>query len=382
MADEMVSEDVIVNETNEAMDDISWDNIEETSPILQEEEESQDEEMEVIEEDSEEVDEESDDSDEVEDGEEVSKDTDSEEKEEEEESSSLSLDELDDDAKITVKVDGELQEVTIKEFKSGISGQKALARKWTEVDKVHKQNQEDIAAVNEYVNTFSEKMKGGSALDAMNYLGSFSGMGPHQIKQSLISALMPEIERMGLLSQSEIDLEYQKAENAFLKEKSERDSVMSEKKQAQENFQKLINDTKSEHQIEDSEWDSAISYLDKHLDAGEPITPELVVDYVKYDRASQQADTLLNVEGENLLNDDNLEVMTQIILDNPSFTQEDLEEVVREGLAIAKKDAIEKEAARRSQKAEAKKKQTKQVETDFDVHRNEYDEEIESLYDL
>ena len=205
--------------------------------------------------------------------------------------------------------------------------------KWTEVDRTHKQNQKDIEEINSYVNTFSEKMKGGSALDAMNYLGSFSGMGPHQIKASLIKSLMPEIERMGLLSQSEIDLEYQKEENAFMKEMNERNSVMSEQKQAQENFNKLISDTKAEHSIEDGEWNDAISYLDKHLDPDEPITPELVTDYVQYNRASTQAETLLNLDGENLINDDNVDVMTKIILDNPSFTQEDLEEVVKEGFS-------------------------------------------------
>ena len=53
---------------------------------------------------------------------------DAEEEDEEVESKALSIDELDDDAKISVKVDGEMQEITIKEFKSGISGEKAMAR--------------------------------------------------------------------------------------------------------------------------------------------------------------------------------------------------------------------------------------------------------------
>lgn len=381
MSGDIEVEDVGSEVVEEAYSDSEWDDIEETAPSMDEDENDEESEIEAKgdEVESDDVKDESDDikassKDDEDDSE------DSEESEEDsEEAKSLNLDDLDENATLTIKVDGEMEEISIKDYKSGISGQKALARKWSEVNNVHQQNQKDIKDVNEYVNTFSEKMKEGNTLEAMAYLGSFSGMGQHQIKASLIKSLMPEIERMGLLSQSEIDLEYQKQESAHITEQRERDNVQNSQRQAQENLNQIVSDTKSQHSIEDTEWDDAISYLDKHLDAGEAITPELVTEYVQYERASVQAESLLTaVEGENLFTDTNMDVLQKIILDNPEFTEADLKEVVQEGMRIAKEQAVEEKAEVSNKKIEkrAKSKKTNNNDSQFAPLQDEYGDEI------
>ncbi len=373
-----------------SMEDMDWDNIEETAPDLEVEkgeedvQSSDDNKVEDVEASSADKSGEPEEKPKEEESAPVEEADDKEVKEEEkEESKALSIEDMDDDAVLSVKVDGEMQEISLKEFKSGISGQKALSQKWSEVDRVHKQNQKDIKDVNDYVNTFSSKMKEGDALAAMEYLGSFSGMGGHQIKASLIKALMPDIERMGIMSQSEIDLEYQTADNSFLKEQREQDLVKQDERQASENLNRLVTETRNSLSIEDNEWNDAIDYLDKHLDKDQAITPELVGEYVQFERAGSQAEVLLkDVEGENLFNDVNMDALQQVILDNPNFTEEDLKEVVAESFKMAKNNAVEEKIGKQAVTKKVSGKQTKSEEQEFSHITDEYGEEVLDFADL
>ena len=381
------------SEVNNEQTEMDWDNIEETAPSVEPEEDSS-ESVESKDSPKAEVKEEVKDEEETLDNvgdnppeADKSADNDASEAEEsEEKGKALSIADMDDDALISVKVDGELQEISLKEFKSGISGQKAVAQKFAEVDRVHKQNQSDIKEINEYVNTFSSKMKEGSALEAMEYLSSFSGMGSHQIKASLIKALMPDIERMYGMDQSEIDLEYSQKENTYLTEQRERDSKLSEQRQAEENLNSQVREVRDSLKAEDTEWNDAIAYLDKHLEPEKAITPELVGEYVTYARTEKQAESLLSgIEGENLINDNNMNALQQIIMDNPEFTEEDLKDIVVESMAIAKKgvveEKIEKVSAIKKSTATTKKK-TKQEDQEFSPILDELGDEILDFADL
>ena len=269
-----------------------------------------------------------------------------------EEVKSLDINELGDDATVKVKVDGELQEISLKEFKNGISGSKAIAQKFNELDRAKKEYETEISAVNEYVNTFGEKMRQGDTMGALEYLGSFSGMGPHQIRQQLINGLLPEIERLNSLSQSEIDLEYQRAETDYIKQQRESEQQRYQQEQAQAELHSKITEVRDSLSIEDAEWEAAIASLDERLPADQQITPELVGQEVQMFRAYDRAESVIGQIDENLLNDTNIEILMDTITDYPHFTEEELIDLCKEAFGVAQESLVEEKISKQVKKAE------------------------------
>ena len=74
-------------------------------------------------------------------------------------SDAIDISKLSDDQKIKVKVDGEEQEITLKEYKNGISGQKAIQKRFNEVDNERKSLQAEIDNINKYVADLGNTMK-------------------------------------------------------------------------------------------------------------------------------------------------------------------------------------------------------------------------------
>lgn len=245
-----------------------------------------------------------------------------------------------------VKIDGEDTFVPLSELGNDYSGQKALQQRFTEFDRKEKEYQSEVAEVEKYVDVFAEKMKTGDALAAMSYLGEFSGIAPYQIKRQLIEQLAPEIERMAEMSGPELQAQYAKEENEYLKQTLESEREGMESKQAQEELSSHIQSVRETHGIEDSEWDQAITYLQEHEEHLRAQNPELVMDaefvadFVMDQRAYGRAEGALEDAGVNL-SDDGVEELLGYLQDtayrNPDFTQDDLVELVK----VARKQAVE-----------------------------------------
>ena len=365
-----------MSEAAEQITDLSieneWDSLEDDAPTLEEvsddNEEIESEEIEATDEDSE-ISAEEDSKEDVE----VPAETESKSEEEDtgstEEVKSLDINELDDDATVKVKVDGELQEISLKEFKNGISGSKAIAQKFTELDQAKKQYENELSSVNEYINSFAGKMKSGDAIGALEYLGSFAGMGSHQIRSKLIEGLLPEIQRLEGMSQPEIDLEYQRQETEYLKQRQELEQQQYQKEQSDLALQREITTAKQELGIEDAEWLEAIDYLDQSLPADQQITVDKVTEFVTVNRADIKAESTLAKVGENYVTDTHVDALRDIILQNPEFTDEDLVEIVNSAFADAQNQAVEEQIQEQTVKTEKVKATPKQ-----EVNNNQFEE--------
>lgn len=248
-----------------------------------------------------------------------------------------------------IKVDGEDTFVSLEELGNDYSGQQAISKRFNEINADKQAHQQEVNEVNSYINTFGEKMKEGDSLSAIQYMGEFAGVPPYQIKRQLMEQLRPEMEKMYELSAPELQAQYAQEENEYLKQSIESEKEASNAKQAQEALQTEISTVRETHNIEDTEWDQAITYLQEHEAQLRAQDPNLVMDanfvadvvndsraYSKAESALQAADVDLSVESNSEL----LNHLHEVAYNNPDFDNDDLVELVN----AAKKNAVEEKA--------------------------------------
>jgi hypothetical protein len=352
VVDSSNSDPSVMSEHGEQVDaDLTWDNVEDAAPMMADATDDGEEkddwdrmedqaveasaEKESV--DAAEVDESSD---EVKvDSKETEPETSEADKAEVESKDVLELKDMADDTKIMAKVDGELQEISIKEFKNGISGEKALAQRFTEFDNKEKSFDAQMKEVNDYVNDLGDTMRNASVMEGVSKIGELTGMPSYQIKEALIKELLPEIERRYSLDDNELQLEYQQKENEYLKNKSESDNTSYKAEQAQRDLQAEVDTLRETHNIEDQEWDNAITKLDASLPKDQAMTPELVTDYVQFKRAENRADSIIDSFDPKYREDSNvMDALVDEIFASPNLSDDDFADILKSALGTSKKE--------------------------------------------
>jgi hypothetical protein len=367
--------------SNEAVDaDLTWDNVEEAAPSLSSEGEGDDweslgenegnpeessEELkaESAEQSGEESSEESGQVDaKSEEPEGEVKASESEDQSGEEESGSENQEvALSNETEIEVKIDGEVQKVSLQELKNNYSGKVAYDKKFSDLDRERKEYKAEVESINKYVNELGDTMKNASLLEGFYKVGELVGMAPHNLKQALIKELVPEINRLNDLSQDQVDLEFQRQETEYMKQKYEADQQKMKQEQAQAELQRSIDSVREANSINESEWDNAVKYLDEHLPPEDVITPELVGQYVNFNRAGERADNLLEKFDASLK--DNKDVYNSLqdsIYENPSLDDNDFMELLQEAYGSAKKDEAQAKVDEAVQKKAPSKKKVEE----------------------
>lgn len=395
MSDEAMSTDV----------DMDWDNIEETAPSLedgiQSEEGEIDDEWAALGTEDESVEAKSEDSNEdsseaVDDSEEESddsgkepeesveaKDADSDEEVKEgEEKGALNVEELPDDTKLMVKVDGELQEITLKDYKNGISGEKAIAQRFNEYNVKEKEFNQQMNEVNEYINELGSTMRDAGVLEGVTKIGELVGMAPHQIKEALLKEIAPELERRYGMSEEEIALELQTQENSYLKEQSESNNMRLKQEQAQRELDAHVSNLREAHNISSQEWKEYESALSDHY-AKEEITPELVVNYNNFKQAESRAESLIDSFDASFKSDTEvMDALVENVYDNPNLSDDDFLDILETALGKSKEVAAEAKVEKTVKSKASKKKAEPKEDKMFNPVIGDNGDEIDDWDDL
>jgi len=377
------------NEAQDIVQDMDWDNIEDTAPSVDAADEAVSEEAvstdengnEVIDHENEEVSDEIIEAKDEDSKDEPKADEKVEEKVEEsgDKSDAIDISKLSDDQKIKVKVDGEEQEITLKEYKNGISGQKAIQKRFNEVDNERKSLQAEIDNINKYVADLGNTMKNVSMVEGLNKIAELNGIAPHQVEQALIKELLPRIQELQGMDEQQRELQYKQKELEYKEKQLESESNLSAQKQAQAELQSNISKAREAHAISDDEWNDAFKYLDKNLDPSEEITIDLVSQKVLFDRAGAKTQEVLKSfdDGKYLQDQEINRTLHEIILDNPDFDDQDLKDILSSAYGESQQKKVEEDLIEAKQSKEKKPEQKQQPASQ--PEENGYDLDWEDL---
>lgn len=377
------------NEAQDIVQDMDWDNIEDTAPsvdaadeaVLEEAVSTDENGNEVIDHENEEVSDEIIEAKDEDSKDEPKADEKVEEKAEEsgDKSDAIDISKLSDDQKIKVKVDGEEQEITLKEYKNGISGQKAIQKRFNEVDNERKSLQAEIDNINKYVADLGNTMKNVSMVEGLNKIAELNGIAPHQVEQALIKELLPRIQELQGMDEQQRELQYKQKELEYKEKQLESESNLSAQKQAQAELQSNISKAREAHAISDDEWNDAFKYLDKNLDPSEEITIDLVSQKVLFDRAGAKTQEVLKSfdDGKYLQDQEINRTLHEIILDNPDFDDQDLKDILSSAYGESQQKKVEEDLIEAKQSKEKKPEQKQQPASQ--PEENGYDLDWEDL---
>lgn len=281
----------------------------------------------------------------------------------------IDINALEDDTLVKVKVDGEIQEISIKEFKNGISGEKAIAKRFSEYDRKEKEFKTEINEINSYVNNFAAKMQSKDPVAALEYLAQFTDVPAYEVKDMLIEKLLPEIERRSQLMPEQLQLEKDREKLKFEKERTESEQKKFESQRTTKELEDKISNIQNQFQISQEDWDAAFEYLDKSLPADQAITLDTVKERALFSRAESILDS---VDSKLLETPQIISNMVDLQNQNPDFSREDLVEIVKDAFGYGKKVLAEdnlqeaKKSKVESKKDSLQKQSTQILEPEVD----------------
>ena len=258
------------------------------------------------------------------------------------------------------KVDGEEVDVELQELLNNYSGKMSYDKKFQEFssnkkdfDTYKSQYDSEIEQINAYINDFSKKLKENDALGALEYFASFSGMKPHEFRRDLLSQLAPEIQRRSSLSPEQLQAEELQAQNEYLQQQQESAQQRSSEEQALRELQAEIANVQEAHGISEENFKNAYEELLESEYEGE-INPQAVAEYYIHSEAFSRADNVLESISPVLAEQEQIvESLQKVIVENPSFDNNDLKEIVEEVYS----DFLKESSKSVSKKADAPKKQ-------------------------
>tara|TARA_R100000152_G_C6781197_1_gene215206 strand:+ start:4276 stop:5436 length:1161 start_codon:yes stop_codon:yes gene_type:complete len=274
------------------------------------------------------------------------------------------------------KVDGEDVDVSLQDLLNNYSGKVSYDKKFQEFSENKKDFDEykanydqDINLINGYINDFAQKLKSNDALGALSYFAEFSGMEPHEFKRQLLDQLTPEIERRTLLTPEQHENERLAEQNEYLQRQQESEAAKRQEEQANEALWSEIRSLQEAHNISDDNFEAAYQEL-LDSDFNGQITPEAVAEYYVHSTAFVKSEEVLNEINPDLVNDDNIvESLQRVIVENPSFDNNDLIDIVQEVYGNAKKEAsktVSKKVSQAEKKQEIKVSKEKESYLSFD----------------
>jgi hypothetical protein len=273
------------------------------------------------------------------------------------------------------KVDGEEVDVDLQELLNNYSGKISYDKKFQELSDQKKQYESDLNQyksemdeVNSYINNFADKIKNNDALGALEYFAQFSGMKPYEFRRELLNQLAPEVDRIRNMSPDQQKVEELNMQTEYLQRQQESAQQHSQQQQALRELELEIETVQEAHGISTEDFSSAFENLKDSGYDGQ-ITPQVVADFYLNSQAFSRADEILSSVDESLSqNEQVVETLQNIIMENPSFDNDDLLEIVNDVFGAEKKK-ISKSVSRKAitpQKQEKKEPRKQEEYVDWD----------------
>lgn len=262
---------------------------------------------------------------------------------------------------VPVTIDGQEIKVPVQELINNYSGKQAWDKRFNELSNARKEFETEMNEVDGYLNQFAEHFEKGDVYSAMEQFASFANIPSFEMKHRLLSAFKDEYVRIASMGAEAYNKEYLQAENDYLKQSQQKESEKRQSEQAQRELNQKIESIQKNYGISAEEYQAAQSFLserlaqDQELASKFPLTPENVAGYViRYNTDLKTQALVKEVDASLLENGQLIDTLTDIAIQNPDLSQEDIKQMLVEQLEISKKKSTESRLAEKVEKKSVK----------------------------
>jgi len=277
-------------------------------------------------------------------------------------------------AMITVKVDGEEQQVSIQDYANGISGQKAIAQKFTALNGERKAFESQVQSFNEASTKAVELMQENKAVEAIQHVAEMMGQNPHLLFTTLFEEITPVLNDYAALSEQERTAWVQDIKNkkAEFQAKSAQDEL--QRLQTAQEQQAKVQNVQETYGLDEATFTHAYHALEAEMAAGtlqkQAITPELVGEYSKLVTIEGYAANALvgtDYEGDQVAINQVLQAVNQLARSGEQITEQLVNDMVSQALGrqqqVEKSKVLNKKLTKKGVQPKAKNEATpKQVQ--------------------
>ena len=292
--------------------------------------------------------------------------------------------ELDADTPIKVKIDGEEVEVSLQELKNAYSGEKAVEKRFNELNREKRKISREFEKKEQSINQIRQELgqhldtitnllddPRRNPLEALYYLVDLKGGNTVEYEKRLMSILENQFEDFSMMDDVERELYWTKKEKEFLARKKESINSRAEQEQANRNSQQELEKIWETHNIsEDDFYDARDELVEMGYDASK-IEPENVVNYLAlkpiYEKAESIAEPYmeeLGEDGEQLMDE-----IAKAIQNFPNLDEQELLTIAAKnmGLEVEVEDDFEREISRKIPQSKTKRGKKRVSEYDLDT---------------
>jgi len=236
------------------------------------------------------------------------------------------------------KVDGKEMEVSLQDLLNNFSGKESWDKRFQQLDVEKKAYQAERQMIEKYIDEFGAKVQNNDAMGAIEYLAQFAGVNPLEFRRMVRESLTPQVQKFMEMDESQRKLFTQGEELDFLKHQRESEI---QKKAVEESHAALESQVVEFQKIRGMDEEALVKLHDdiKASFKGE-VTLELMGQVLDMEARYNKAEGILNKVDKSLLEvDGNLELLVNVIKENPTFSDEDLAEIISEAMEKPLKQA-------------------------------------------
>lgn len=226
------------------------------------------------------------------------------------------------DAKFKIKSDKEEIEATLQDLINNYSGNKAVDKRFSDLDKERKEYKDDLEVVNKYIGEFAEKSKT-DPVAALEFLAEQVGIDPLQYRRNLRSQLMQKYGEYLSMDEGQKEAFDIREENAYLKRLRETEAERLKIKQAQEELNLQYQQLEQTHGIDSDRRSKLSEELNKM--GVKDITPQLLAEaHTLFGNQDRAFTVLESIDPKYTQDDSKLKTLESLLMGNPKMSDEEL----------------------------------------------------------
>jgi hypothetical protein len=267
---------------------------------------------------------------------------------------------LDENAKFTWKVDGKQEDITLKDLIANYAGKIPVEKRFAELDKAR---QQEAKRVQEFEGT---KTRHSAAISAMHknvtegkIFEAIAGMlelsgskaDPRQFVKTMRGELIKQAQTIAQMSPEQLAMHEKDEEFSYLKSQHDRLVQQRDQESAQLAHRERVNGAMQSVDATLEQYTNTKTFLEKaYKERGwdeKTLTPEAIAQHFGKVRTYEETKAILTrVDPELVKNDKLWDEVTEMKLRNPTWSDKDIEDVVRAGVSQKRSTAVSKKVAK------------------------------------